>query len=146
MENNPLIKALRESDYRLTKQRSLLLDVLAQSQEHLEAEAIYERAKALDPNVSLATVYRTLAMLKELGLVVEHRLGEDHAHFELVKDRPHYHFTCQQCGQTVEFQAPEIEQVVQDLSEREGLQISDVHLFLTGYCGRCKDGSEQHAP
>jgi Fe2+ or Zn2+ uptake regulation protein len=146
MEENHLISAVQESRYRLTKQRSLLLKVLSQSQEHLEAEALYEQAKALDPNVSLATVYRTLAMLKELGLVVEHRLGEDHAHFEPVKDHPHYHFTCQHCGQIIEFHAPEVEQVVQDLRENEGLQINDIHLFLTGYCSRCKDRSDKHDP
>jgi Fe2+ or Zn2+ uptake regulation protein len=146
MEENLLFSAVQKSGYRLTKQRALLLKVLAQSEEHLQAETLYERAKALNPNVSLATVYRTLAMLKKLGLVVEHRLGEDHAHFEPVKDHPHYHFTCQQCGLIVEFHAPEVEQAVQALSESEGLQINDVHLFLTGYCGRCKDRSEQHDP
>ncbi|HEC34036.1 MAG TPA: transcriptional repressor, partial [Chloroflexi bacterium] len=95
----------------------------------------------------LATVYRTLALLKEAGLVEEHRLGEDHAHFEAVRETPHYHFTCLECGRVVEFDAPQVMEVVRVLSEREELQVTDVHLFLGGYCARCQEagGKRQEA-
>ncbi|HID89202.1 MAG TPA: transcriptional repressor [Anaerolineae bacterium] len=137
-----LTAALRAIGRRLTRQRRLVMEVLEEAEEHLDAEAIHDRAKARDPNISLATVYRTLALLKEVGLVEEHRLGEDHAHYEAVRGVPHYHFTCLECGRVIEFDAPEVDQVVQALSRREGLQIADVHLFLTGYCRQCRSQEE----
>jgi Fe2+ or Zn2+ uptake regulation protein len=137
-----LMAALHATGRRLTRQRRLVMEVLEEADEHLDAETIHDRAKARDPNISLATVYRTLALLKEMGLVEEHRLGEDHAHYEAVQDVPHYHFTCLECGRVIEFAAPEVGQVVQALSQQEGLQVADVHLFLTGYCRQCQPREE----
>jgi Fur family ferric uptake transcriptional regulator len=133
-----LAEALRTGGYRLTRQRRLLLEVLEESQEHLDAESLYDRAKARDPNVSLATVYRTLGVLKEAGLVEEHRLGEEHAHFEAVQEVPHYHFTCLRCGRVTEFDAPQVTHVVQELSGREGVHVAEVHLLLSGTCAECQ--------
>jgi len=133
------IAALHASGRRLTRQRRLVMEVLEGAEEHLDAETIHDRAKARDPNISLATVYRTLALLKEVGLIEEHRLGEDHAHFEAVRDARHYHFTCLGCGRVIEFDAPQVTQIVRELSERERLRITDVHLFLSGYCAQCRE-------
>ncbi len=72
----------RFSGQRLTRQRKLVLDVVSDSQEHLDAETIYQLARERDENISLATVYRSLAYLKATGLIQEHNLGEDHGHFE----------------------------------------------------------------
>jgi Fe2+ or Zn2+ uptake regulation protein len=116
------------------------MQVLQDNPGHLAVEAVYALAKARDPNVSLPTVYRTLAVLKEMGLVTDHSLGEHHAHFEAVPATPHYHFTCQKCGRVVEFDAPQVKQVVHTLSRREGLQVTEVHLFLSGYCAECLIG------
>ena len=136
------VEALHASGYRLTRQRRLVMEVLEESDEHLDAETLHDRARSRDPNISLATVYRTLALFKEVGLVEEHRLGEDHAHYEAVQEAPHYHFTCLKCGRVVEFDAPQVMGVVRELSEREGLRITGVHLFLSGYCDRCRQMEE----
>jgi Fe2+ or Zn2+ uptake regulation protein len=135
-----LIESLHVSGRRVTRQRQLVMRVLQENPGHLEVEAVYALAKARDPNISLPTVYRTLAVLKEMGLVEDHTLGEDHAHFEAVPETPHYHFTCQRCGRVIEFDAPQVKQVVHTLSKREGLQVTDVHLFLSGYCAECRTG------
>jgi Fe2+ or Zn2+ uptake regulation protein len=135
-----LIESLRVSGRRVTRQRQLLMRVLQDNPGHLEVEAVYTLAKTRDRNISLAIVYRTLAVLKEMGLVKDHTLGEGHAHFEAAPEKPHYHFTCLKCGQVVEFDAPQVRQAVRALSEREGLQVTDVHLFLSGYCARCRTG------
>ena len=68
----------RATGRRLTSQRRLILGVLEESDVHLDAETLFVRAKTRDPDISLATVYRTLAVLKEMGLVEEHSLGEEH--------------------------------------------------------------------
>jgi len=129
----------RSAGRRMTTQRRLILDVLERSEAHLDAEALHDRARQHNPDVSLATVYRTLAVFKEMGLVEEHRLGEEHGHFELVQDRPHYHFTCLSCGRVIEFDAPLVAQIEQELSEREGVRVTDAHLHLSGYCARCQE-------
>ncbi|MEE8391110.1 MAG: Fur family transcriptional regulator [Anaerolineae bacterium] len=135
---NHLRDTFRAAGRRLTSQRCLILEVLEASDEHLEAEALYNRAKILDPHISLPTVYRTLAVLKEMGLVEEHRLGEEHSHYESVRDEPHYHFTCLGCGQVVEFDTPLVAEIEQELSEREGVRVIGSHLHVSGYCAQCQ--------
>ena len=127
---------------RLTSQRCLILEVLEESEGHLDAEALHDRVKLHDPDISLATVYRTLAVFKEMGLVEEHRLGEEHGHYELVHDRPHYHFTCLGCGEVKEFDTPLVAQIRRELSEREGVQVTRAHLHLSGYCAQCQAQQE----
>jgi Fe2+ or Zn2+ uptake regulation protein len=129
----------RATGRRWTSQRRLILGVLEESNIHLDAETLFVRAKARDSDISLATVYRTLAVLKEMGLVEEHRLGEEHAHFEAVRDQPHYHFVCLGCGQVIEFDAPQMAQIEQDVSERESVCVTNIHLRLSGYCAQCQE-------
>jgi Fe2+ or Zn2+ uptake regulation protein len=130
---------LRAAGRRMTSQRRLILQVLDESNGHLDVDALYERIKARDPHVSLATVYRTLAVLREFGLVERHHLGEDHGHYEAVREVPHYHFTCRRCGQVIEFDSSSIGQIERDLSEREGVCVTETDLHVSGYCARCKD-------
>jgi Fe2+ or Zn2+ uptake regulation protein len=123
---------------RLTRQRRLVLDILKENPGHLDAGMIYQEAKKRDVRISLATVYRSLALLKAAGLVAENRLGEDHAHFEPLQEPQHYHFTCRGCGKVIEFEAAGIAAVVQELCEREGLQVSEIHFRLRGCCPDCQ--------
>jgi Fe2+ or Zn2+ uptake regulation protein len=134
-----LQEIFQESGRRLTSQRRLILDVVKRCDEHLEADAIYDRAKTHAPGLSLATVYRTLALLKELGLVEEHRLGEGHSHYEAVQEDPHYHFTCRRCGKVIEFDTPLVAEVRRAICEREDVQITQSHLYFVGYCPDCQD-------
>ena len=122
----------------MTSQRRLVLEVLEASDEHLDADTLYDQARTQDPNISLATIYRSLSLLKEMGLVEEHRLGEEHSHYESVRGAPHYHFTCLGCGQVIEFDTPLVSQIERQLQEQEGVQITDAHLHLSGYCARCQ--------
>ena len=135
---------LRAAGRRLTAQRRRILQVLEESGGHLDADALHERVKARDPDVSLATVYRTLAVLREIGLVEENRLGEDHGHYEAVRDEPHYHFTCLRCGKVIEFDTSLVAQIERELGEQEGVRAVSSHLLVSGYCAQCRgiaDGS-----
>jgi Fe2+ or Zn2+ uptake regulation protein len=129
----------RATGRRWTSQRRLILGVLEESDIHLDAETLFVRAKTRDSDISLATVYRTLAVLKEMGLVEEHRLGEEHAHFEAVRDQPHYHFVCLGCGRVIEFDAPQMAQIEQSVSERECVCVTNIHLRMSGYCAQCQE-------
>ena len=130
---------LRASGRRLTDQRRLILSVLQESDEHLDAEALYDRVRARNPDVSLATVYRLLTVLKELELVEEHRLGHDRGHYEAARDTPHQHFTCLNCGKVIEFDTPLVAQVEQELCEQKGVRVTSTHLHVSGYCAQCRD-------
>ena len=137
-----LQSAIHAKGLRATRQRQLVLDVLQEHPGHLDAEAIHDQVKIQDPRISLATVYRALALLKSLGLVAEHSLGEDHGHFEAASAAPHYHFTCLQCKRVIEFEAPTVIQIVRGLAEKEGLQVTETHLTLSGYCRDCRPDQE----
>lgn len=133
-----LAQSLHAKGLRMTHQRQLILEVLSSSQEHLDAEALHDRVKLRDPRISLATIYRTLSLLKEFEMVQEHHLGEGHGHFETSQDVPHYHFTCQGCGLVIEFEAPPIGEVIDSLIEQEGIQVIETHFHIKGYCLKCQ--------
>jgi len=139
LDTKTSIESVREHGRRLTPQRRLVLEILNGSQDHLDAESIYLQAKQRDEHISLATVYRSLALLKEIGLIVEHSLGEDHAHFETAQPSPHYHFTCEKCGRVFEFNAPEIEEILRTLHLEKEVEINEVHFFITGVCRSCQE-------
>lgn len=136
--NKNAIDMLKARGHRLTRQRQTVLDILLKSREHLDAEKLYDLARKQDRNISLATVYRSLTLLKEAGLVQEHRLGDSHGHFETTPDAPHYHFTCMNCGHVIEFSAPQVMETVRDLCQLHAVEITQVHLHLSGYCAACR--------
>ncbi len=123
---------------RLTPQRRTILQVLDESDVHLDAEALYQLAKGRDPHISLATVYRTLAALKEIGLVQQRHLsGDDQRGYYEIADQQHYHFTCLGCGQIIEFDTPRIVQIQRELADDLGVQVTRARLHLEGYCAAC---------
>jgi Fe2+ or Zn2+ uptake regulation protein len=136
--NTSLSDTLQARGGRLTRQRRLILEIMQESSGHLDAETVFLEAKKRDTRISFATVYRSLALLKEAGLIEEHRFGEDHGHFEACQAKPHFHFTCLGCGQVIELDAPQIVERIQALSECEGLQMTTFSLEMKGYCLACR--------
>jgi Fur family ferric uptake transcriptional regulator len=128
---------LSEHGQRMTWQRQLILDVLEESRVHLDAEALHDLVKSRDPRVGIATVYRTLALLKELGLVKEYDLGEEHGHFEASPETPHYHFTCLACKRVLEFKAPAVPELVRAGLRADQVELLDISLSASGYCWEC---------
>ncbi len=130
---------LKDEGLRVTPQRLLVLQVLQEAEEHLDAEAIHARAREHDPNVSLATVYRTLNKLKEMGLVEQRYFARDHKreYYEATGKEEHYHFTCLGCGEVIEVRTPRIAQARRELSEKLGLVFSHACICFEGYCPSC---------
>lgn len=141
----PTLEIVRTQGRRLTPQRRLVLEILSETAEHLDAEAIYTRARARDEHISLATIYRSLALLKQVGLVTEHTLGQDHGHFEPVKSNPHYHFTCQKCGTVIEFSSPKIEKTLLELQKKSGVLVTQAHFHVNGLCPDCQQNTTTNA-
>ncbi len=133
------LATLRATGHRITPQRQVILEVVETSAEHLDAEAVFQRAREKDPSISLATVYRTLSVLKDMGLIEQRYLARDHAreHYEPVGAPEHYHFTCLGCRKVVEFQSPRVKQMRGELQRELGLEISHACICLEGYCQAC---------
>lgn len=139
-------KLFRRSGMRLTPQRRIILEVLDHSETHLDAEGVYRQARACDPNISLATVYRTLAALRELGLVHQRHLTPDgqRGYYETA-DQQHYHFTCTSCGRVIEFDTPLMHQMQKELADEMGVRVVQARLYLEGYCAVCDDEMQERA-
>lgn len=131
------VQRIHQNGRRMTQQRQIVLNILNENPGHLDAEAVYELARKVDAKISLATVYRSLAMLKEVGLVKENHLGEHHGHFEPALGEPHFHFTCEACGKISEFKAPEVLREIRKVCDRNHLQIFEIDLLLSGLCPEC---------
>jgi Fe2+ or Zn2+ uptake regulation protein len=135
------IHVLHDSGFRITGQRRTVLDVINQSEGPLTAEAVYQKAKEINPKISLATVYRTLTVLRQAGLIEQHFLpgGHERSHFEPVGVAQHFHFLCTQCGKIIEFEGKEgTLGVLQDLAIHEdAAQPVRVCACVEGYCKSC---------
>lgn len=127
----------RSAGRRLTPQRMLILQVLQEADKHLDAEAVHDRVKQKDPDISLATVYRTLAVLREMGLVDALFLDAERSRYESTGSMPHYHFTCLGCGKVMEFDTPLIAELGRELNQREGVRVVGTRLHMVGYCAAC---------
>lgn len=132
-------KAIREAG-RMTRQRQIILEALAESNEILDAESLYHLAKVEDDSVSLATVYRTLNVLEGVGLVKERYLTKDHERkYYETKDSPsEYIFTCRNCHKSMPFQTPLIDQLVENLEVDLGAGALTACICVTGLCPACQ--------
>lgn len=123
---------------RVTSQRRLLLDLIRQSEGHLDADELYRLAKEREPRISLSTVYRTLRLFKELGLVEERHFSEEHHHYEAKGQTEHHHLVCLGCGTVIEFEHPLTHRMMGTVSKRSGFEILGAEVYMEGYCERCR--------
>ena len=116
---------------KMTGPRKTILKVLGESIDHPSVEAVYERAKALDASISIATVYRTLNMLDELDLVTRHEFKENFSRYETNMDH-HHHLIDLESGQVIEFQNAELEALKERIAKEMGYDLIDHRLELYG--------------
>ena len=122
----------------MTSQRRLLLELLRDAEGHIDAKELYRRASAKDESISPATVYRSLNLFKQLGLIDERKLGKVCCCYELKKSSEHHHLVCQGCGKVIEFQDPHLQKSVKKLQREYGFKITKAELCLKGYCNSCE--------
>ncbi|MDQ3699686.1 MAG: transcriptional repressor [Chloroflexota bacterium] len=130
-------RALRSDGHRMTQQREILLDVIEHAGEHLDADGLYRLARERDRRISLSTVYRTLALLKQHDLVEELHLSEEHHHYEARSTVRHYHLVCIVCGRVEEFGSEGVERLREQLRRDRGFQVSSIDLDISGRCAGC---------
>jgi Fur family ferric uptake transcriptional regulator len=132
------LEILRAEGKRITAQRALLLEVIRESHGHLDADQIYQQARTKDPRISLSTVYRNLNMLKDLGLISELHLDEEHHHYEIREDIEHYHLICSGCGRVIEFESPLVARLFAEVQKSHDFLIELAHIDLVGLCKDCR--------
>jgi len=132
-----LVESVRGKGYRMTPQREMILDAIHE-EGHITADEIFQRVRAKSSAINLATVYRTLEMLKQLGIVTAIDTGGGCVHYELAGEQPHHHLVCEACGETVELDCDVLLPLEQELCKRYGFQMNLNHLALFGLCPTCQ--------
>lgn len=134
--------SLRKKGHRITAQRETILAIFREQDHgtHLSAEDLYNILRERGSNVSLATTYRTLKLLSQLGLLRELDFAEGHKHYELKKDNvPHQHIICLGCNSTLEFEDHFLEEAGQKIGSRYNFDVIDAQFKIFGMCPDCKD-------
>lgn len=141
LHRKSLIEELERRGYRLTSQRRVLVEELENADQHLDATELLYRANQRDGSVNRATVYRTLDLLKKLGLVDEldlmHLHGEKH-YYEVRSQQDHIHLACFGCGRIVEFTSSLYDELKREIQQSCGFSIQVVRLEVGGRCRECR--------
>jgi Fur family ferric uptake transcriptional regulator len=121
-----------EKGLRITEQRRTIARIISESEDHPDVETLHERASAVDPNISIATVYRTVRLFEEAGILERHEFGNGRSRYEAVTDEHHDHLIDVETGKVVEFHDLELEELKRRVAERLGFRLVDHRLELYG--------------
>lgn len=121
-----------EKGMKMTAQRRVIARVLSESEDHPDVEDVYARASAIDPKISIATVYRTVRLFEEAEILERHDFGDGRARYEEVSDEHHDHFINIRTREVLEFQDPEIERLQTEIARRMGYRLVGHKLELYG--------------
>ncbi|MGH3665703.1 MAG: Fur family transcriptional regulator [Egibacteraceae bacterium] len=128
---------LRDEGYRLTPQRQLVWEVLRGAEHHLTAEQIHEEVSRKVPDFNVASVYRTLTLLAQLGLAKEVRLGDGRGHWEVAHPDDEFHLVCRVCGSVTHHHSEMVGQARVHLADEHGFTAEEIDLVVHGVCASC---------
>jgi Fur family transcriptional regulator, ferric uptake regulator len=121
-----------ERGLKMTDQRRVIARVLSESSDHPDVEALHKRATTVDPNISIATVYRTVRLFEEAGILAKHDFGDGRARYEETPNEHHDHLIDIQSGKVLEFHNDEIEELQRKIAEKAGYRLVGHRLELYG--------------
>ncbi len=121
-----------ERGLRITEQRRVIARVLSESHDHPDVEKLHERASAMDPGISIATVYRTVRLFEEAGILDRHDFGDGRSRYEAAPEAHHDHMIDVESGKVIEFVDPELELLQKQIAERLGFRLVDHRMELYG--------------
>ncbi|SFR04208.1 Fur family transcriptional regulator [Poseidonocella sedimentorum] len=127
-----IIQRCAQKGLRMTGQRRVIAQVIEDASDHPDVEALHQRAVAIDPNISIATVYRTVNLFEDLGIIERVEFGDGRARFEDAERDHHDHLLDLQSGEVIEFVDPEIEALQEKIAERLGYRLMGHRLELYG--------------
>ncbi|AEF17178.1 MULTISPECIES: Fur family transcriptional regulator [Thermoanaerobacterium] len=132
---------LKQKGFKLTTQRRAILDVIIENREkHLSSEEIYDLVKEKYPEIGLATVYRTLQLFDEMGIIYKLNFDDGRSRYELYhnEDHQHHHLICLKCGSVIEMEGDLLENLEEAIENTKNFQIIDHNVKFFGYCSKCK--------
>lgn len=121
-----------ERGLRITEQRRVIARVLSEADDHPDVEKLHERAVAVDPRISIATVYRTVRLFEEAGILDKHDFGDGRARYEAAPEAHHDHLIDVETGNVIEFVDPELEALQRQIAEKLGFRLVDHRMELFG--------------
>ncbi|QKY71541.1 peroxide-responsive transcriptional repressor PerR [Lentibacillus sp. CBA3610] len=139
------INTLRDSGVRITPQRHAVLEYLLNAMVHPTADEIYKALEGKFPNMSVATVYNNLRVLRQIGLVRELTYGDSSSRFDY-NSSEHYHIICEECGKIVDFHYPILDEVESLAEQVTGFDVSHHRMEIYGRCEDCQqvEAKQQH--
>jgi len=137
---NDLKVVLKEKGMKYTEQRAIILQILLNIDDHLNAEEVLDivKSKYPDQKIGIATIYRTLNFLEEVNLITSISFGKEGKKYEGNSDKHHDHLICTECGKIVEFLDDTIEKKQEEIALKNGFKITDHTMQIFGICGDCQ--------
>lgn len=132
-----ILKKLRERGNRLTPQRVAIINAIVNNTTHPSVEQIHQEILKDFPTTSLATVYKTIKLLKEIDEILELGFGDDGSRYDGRKPHPHPHMICTNCGTIVDSELDEFETLINTLAEQTGFSVKTHRLDIFGLCSSC---------
>ena len=133
-----IISKLSRRGYRLTPQRMMILEAVEAADDHISADEIYSRVCNRYPHLNISTVYRTLELLKEQGLVTKTDMGDGRVRYHSIRKGHHHHLVCQNCGCIIDLDEEVLLPLKDALSLDYGFSADLKHLAIFGRCGKCQ--------
>jgi len=130
---------LSELGYRLTPQRLMVVKAVEEADSHISAEEIYLQIRARYPHMNISTVYRTLELLSELGLVTETDMGDGRVRYHSIGKGHHHHLVCQKCGEIIDVEESMLRPLRDEIGQRYGFKVDMKHLAFFGLCAKCRE-------
>ena len=125
--------------YRLTPQRLMILRCVEEAGSHISAEEIYAQVRLPYPQMNISTVYRTMELVKELGLVTETDFGDGRARYHCMgKGHNHHHLVCEKCGDIIDIEESILSPLWSTIQEKHNFKVDMKHLAFFGVCPRCQ--------
>jgi Fur family ferric uptake transcriptional regulator len=121
-----------EKGLRITEQRKIIARVLSNAEDHPDVEELHARASAIDPGISIATVYRTVRLFEEAGILDRHDFGDGRSRYEAAPETHHDHLINVETGRVIEFVDPELEALQRKIAEKLGFRLVDHRMELYG--------------
>jgi len=137
-DNKNVLDDLRSKGFRMTPQRMMVLEAVEASEDHISAEEIFRQAHAKYPYLNISTVYRTLEMLKEQGLVAESDLGGGRLVYHPVGKAHHHHLVCRKCGSVQDVDEAVFDRLSLEMKRQYGFEAVLEHMAIFGTCKKCK--------
>jgi Fur family transcriptional regulator, ferric uptake regulator len=134
----PAEQLLAEKGLRLTPQRLMIIESIESRDDHFSADELYAQVRQRYSHMNLSTVYRTLEVLEQAGLVTKTDLGDGCVRYHWAEKSRHHHLICQACGEIVDLEESALESLKQELAREHDFLANIVHVNIFGQCGKCR--------